>query len=181
MLRILAMAKQEHMPDQCDHFTGCYAGRCRAGVSYDDVRDQDRREQAARFPCVRSQDSFTTCDRAQFTPRPRVRRRIDLSEKNRGREVVFEQETAAGTVKVRGVLVGWTGDRERVLISVAAKRRKRRSVITAPASRCYLARKPGAAGEQAAAGSSELPLFDLREVQPRQAGGRREKVTDKAA
>lgn len=180
MLRLLAMKKQEQKPDNCDHFTDCFVGRCRAGVLYDDVKDQNRRGQTARFPCARSHDAFTTCARAQFTPRPRARRRISLSSKNVGREVIYEQAAAGAAEKVRGLLVGWTDDGAEVFISVRPRNRKRRKIVAAPSDKCYLARKP--AEERAATAAREMPLFDLRGVQARRrGGGQREKVTDKAA
>lgn len=172
------MARREQQPDRCDHFTGNFAGRCGAGVSYDEVKDQDRRGQMARYPCCRSLDAFTTCALARFTPRRRVRRRIGLSAKNVGREVVFER--GGGEENVRGRLVGWTDDGAQIFISVAAKRRKRRRVITAPAESCHLARK---ADDSPAPAAGELPLFDLRGVtapQARPEEARRES-TDKAA
>jgi hypothetical protein len=170
------MARKEQTPDQCDNFTGCFVGRCGAGIPYEDVKHQDRRGQMARYPCLQSLDAFTTCDRARFTPRRRVRRRIALSRKNVGREVIFEQETEAGTEKLLGILTGWSGDGAKVFISYRPK--KRSQVVSMPIEKCYLARKTAATF---APGSGELPLFDLREVRPTGRREAREEVTDKAA
>ena len=172
------MRRQAVSPNLCDHHTGCYSGQCRAGVAYESVKDQDRRDQMARFPCDRSLSSFTTCDRAQFTPLRVTRKRVGLSDKNRERAVVFEREQEGVTRKVRGLLVGWTDDRETVFISVKAGRR--RQVIAAPVERCYLARG-GSGGDEGRDRTGDLPLFDLREAPAPERSGRRELKEEKAA
>lgn len=161
--------KKDPAPNYCAHFTGSYVGQCRAGVVYDLVRDQSRREQLARFPCDRSLNSFTTCDRADFTPVVKLRRRIDVSDKNWKRTIIYTPENGTGEEPVRGQLVGCSDDQATAFIKYRPTP-KRQKVIAVPSEQCHFARKKS---EDATAShvAGDLPLFDLREVPT---SGRRE-------
>ncbi len=151
-------------PTVCDHFTGSYVGTCRAGVAYDSVKDQDRRGQMARFPCDRSLSSFTTCDGAHFTPPVRIRRRIDVTARNWERTIIYKPEGEPGE-RVRGVLVGCSGDEATAFILVR-RSRKRTRVIAVPTERCHFerGRASAAAGDVAREPKGgALPLFEAGE------------------
>lgn len=63
--RDLPLWKQ--LQDRCEHFNGLINDKCRAGVRYEDVRDESTRPFA--FPCLRREEDpspATTCDRAKF-------------------------------------------------------------------------------------------------------------------
>jgi hypothetical protein len=164
--------KTEPAPALCAHFTGSYVGQCRAGVPYASVKDQSRREQLARFPCDRSLNSFTTCERADFTPVERPRRRIDVSEKNWRREIVYTPEKGAGLEPVRGVLVGCSDDQATAFIRHRPTP-KRTRVTAAPVEQCHFARRKkeddGSRENSMLQQPEDLPLFQMRESPVRDA------------
>lgn len=49
------------MITRCRYHTGYYEGRCGAGVEYESVKDQNRRDERARYPCDADPDCFTAC------------------------------------------------------------------------------------------------------------------------
>lgn len=168
-------------PPHCAHFTGSYVGKCRAGVAYDSVRDQDRRDQMARFPCDRSLNSFTTCNREHFVPIVKIRRRIDVSDKNWKRAIIFTPDEGE---PVRGQLVGCSDDQATAFIRIRPTP-KRTRVIAVPTEQCHFARRqhrqPAPAAETETRGTVELPLFDLREVPATGRRRARELKVDQAA
>ncbi|HEY0174462.1 MAG TPA: hypothetical protein VGB98_25825 [Pyrinomonadaceae bacterium] len=155
--------KSKATPGQCDHFTGSYVGTCRAGVAYESVKDQDRRGQMARFPCDRSLSSFTTCDRAQFTPPVRIRRRIDVTARNWQRPITYKPKRGEGE-GVSGVLVGCSDDQATAFIRVR-RSPKRTRVIAVPSARCHFEELPEAAAGDVAQEpkGGTLPLFEVGE------------------
>lgn len=170
--------KKVHLLDQCDHFTGCYSGECRAGVSYETVIDQSRRNQMARFPCLRSLNSFTTCDRQQFTPIAKTVRRIDVSAKNWKRTIIYTPDEGAGQEPVRGLLVGCSDNQATAFIRIRT-RQKHTKVVAVATAQCHFARRKKE--EEAKPGSRELPLFDLREAPSRMSNETHEVAAERAA
>lgn len=54
---------------RCLYFTGKYEGRCRAGVNYDSVKDQNHVSQAAVYPCTSVGETFEQCSRFKLDRR----------------------------------------------------------------------------------------------------------------
>lgn len=159
--------KKDPAPTLCAHFTGSYVGRCRAGVIYESVKDQSRREQLARFPCDCCLNSFITCERANFTPVERPRRRVDVSDRNWKRAIIYTPEKGTGQKAVRGQLVGCSDDKATAFIRIRPTPRRTR-VIAVQVEQCHFERKKRGAAEtdsgRASRGTGELPLFDLKEA-----------------
>lgn len=110
-----------HIDDQCVHFSGVFSGRCRAGVSYADVKDQSRLSQAPRFPCQRWLDSFTSCPAAQFPAgldRKAGRRVVRCVPSSVNKELVYKLDPPRRRRAVRVRLLAYSFDHRTLFVEV---------------------------------------------------------------
>lgn len=102
---------------RCKYFTGSYERRCcGAGVSYESVKDQNRHDQPARYPCEANQDCFITCEKYE----------VDKELKKISRAVGRPVTLSTGQVSKRqdAILLAISRDGTGAFVEVKKKRRK---------------------------------------------------------